>query len=94
MLLCTPESIIVLDAIETHLSMQAQALLADVLLDVIRSKEDGEDRNIQLFISTHSEAFLRRLQRRVAEGVVQQIQFYPTIRTTIDEGWISSRFLF
>ena len=60
--------------------MQAQALLADVLLDVIRSKEDGEDRNIQLFISTHSEAFLRRLQRRVAEGGVptDTVQAYHT----------------
>ena len=61
-------STIVLDAVETHLSSQSQALLADVLLDVIRSKEDGEDRNIQLIVSTQSEAFLRRIQRRVAEG--------------------------
>ena len=66
---CAPSnSTIVLDAIETHLSHQSQALIADVLLDVIRSKEDGEDRNIQLIVSTHSEAFLRRIQRRVAEG--------------------------
>ena len=68
---CAPRnSIIVLDGIETHLSRQSQALLADVLLDVIRSKEDAEDRNIQLLISTHSEVFLRRLQRRVAEGII------------------------
>ena len=78
---CAPRNaIIVLDAIETHLSVQSQALLADVLLDVIRSKEDGEDRNIQLLISTHSEAFLRRLQRRVAEGVIptDTVQAYHT----------------
>ena len=70
---CAPSnSTIVLDAIETHLSHQSQALLADVLLDVIRSKESGEDRNIQLIVSTHSETFLRRLQRRIAEGSVPQ----------------------
>ena len=66
---CAPSnSTIVLDGIETHLSAQSQALLADILLDVIRSKEDADDRNIQLIVSTHSEVFLRRLQRRIAEG--------------------------
>ena len=70
---CTPSnSTIVLDGIETHLSIEAQALLADILLDVIHSKENREDRNIQLIISTQSEALLRRLQRRVAEGSVAQ----------------------
>jgi len=70
---CAPRnSTIVLDAPETHLSAQAQAILADILLDVIGSKEDGRDRNIQLIVSTHSDAFLRRLQRRVAEGYIPQ----------------------
>ena len=68
---CAPHnSIIVLDGIETHLSTQAQALLADVLLTVIQSKEDGLERNIQLIVSTQSEAFVRRLQRRIAEGEI------------------------
>ena len=68
---CAPSnSTIVLDGIETHLSAQSQALLADILLDVIHSKEDAEDRNIQLIVSTHSEVFLRRLQRRIAEGKI------------------------
>ena len=68
---CAPRnSTIVLDGIETHLSGESQALLADVLLDVIHSKENREDRNIQLIVSTQSELFLRRLQRRVAEGAV------------------------
>ena len=63
-----PNSTIVLDGIETHLSVRSQALLADVLLMVLQSKEDSVNRNIQLIVSTHSEPFLRRLQRRIAEG--------------------------
>ena len=33
-------------------------------------RENGADRNIQLIIETHSEHFLRRLQRRIAEDNV------------------------
>ena len=40
------------------------------MIDVINSKEKGEERNIQLIIETHSEHFLRRLQRRIAEDVI------------------------
>lgn len=40
------------------------------MIDVINSKENGADRNIQLIIETHSEHFLRRLQRRIAEDAV------------------------
>jgi predicted ATPase len=42
------------------------------MIDVINSRENGVDRNIQLIIETHSEHFLRRLQRRIAEDVVPQ----------------------
>ena len=42
------------------------------MIDVINSKENGADRNIQLVIETHSEHFLRRMQRRIAEDVVPQ----------------------
>ena len=57
---------------EIHLHPSAQSALADVMIDVINSREDGEDRNIQLIIETHSEHFLRRLQRRIAEDSVSQ----------------------
>ena len=57
---------------EIHLHPSAQSALADVMIDVISSRENGADRNIQLIIETHSEHFLRRLQRRIAEDVVQQ----------------------
>lgn len=63
-------SIIVMEQPEIHLHPSAQAILADVMIDVINSRENGADRNIQLVIETHSEHFLRRLQRRIAEDVV------------------------
>ena len=60
-------SIILMEQPEIHLHPLAQSALADVMIDVIKSKEKGKDRNIQLIIETHSEHFLRRLQRRIAE---------------------------
>jgi len=65
-------SIIIMEQPEIHLHPNAQSALADVMIDVINSRENGKDRNIQLIIETHSEHFLRRLQRRIAEDVVSQ----------------------
>ena len=65
-------SIIIMEQPEIHLHPSAQAALADVMIDVIKSKEKGENRDIQLIIETHSEHFLRRLQRRIAEDVVKR----------------------
>ncbi|MDF7798463.1 DUF3696 domain-containing protein [Pontiellaceae bacterium B1224] len=65
-------SIIIMEQPEIHLHPNAQSALADVLIDVINSRENGCDRNIQLVIETHSEHFLRRLQRRIAEDAVSQ----------------------
>lgn len=65
-----PGSIILMEQPEIHLHPHAQSALADVLIDVINSKENGVDRNIQLIVETHSEHFLRRLQRRIAEDAV------------------------
>jgi predicted ATPase len=60
-------SIILIEQPEIHLHPKAQSALADVLINVIHSRENGKNRNIQLIIETHSEHFLRRLQRRIAE---------------------------
>ena len=63
MLLSAPEnSIILLEQPELHLHPNAQAALADLLLDV------AEKRNLQLIVESHSEHIVRRLQRRVAES--------------------------
>lgn len=65
-------SIIIMEQPEIHLHPNAQSALADVMIDVINSRENGNDRDIQLVIETHSEHFLRRLQRRIAEDAVSQ----------------------
>ena len=65
-------SIIIMEQPEIHLHPSAQAALADVMIDAINSREDGLDRKIQLIIETHSEHFLRRLQRRIAESGISQ----------------------
>lgn len=65
-------SIILMEQPEIHLHPDAQSALADVMIDVINSRENGADRKIQLVIETHSEHFLRRLQRRIAEDIVPQ----------------------
>lgn len=65
-------SIIIMEQPEIHLHPNAQSALADVMIDVINSRENGKDRHIQVIIETHSEHFLRRLQRRIAEEVVSQ----------------------
>jgi len=65
-------SIILLEQPEIHLHPSAQSALADVMIDVINAKEDYTNRNIQLIIETHSEHFLRRLQRRIAENAIEQ----------------------
>ncbi|MHC6204080.1 AAA family ATPase [Breznakiellaceae bacterium SP9] len=62
-----PGSIILIEQPEIHLHPSAQSALADVMIDVINSGENGNPRNIQLIIETHSEHFLRRLQRRIVE---------------------------
>lgn len=65
-------SIIIIEQPELHLHPNAQSALADVMIDVINSRENGKYRNIQLIIETHSEHFLRRIQRRIAEDKVSQ----------------------
>lgn len=67
-----PGSIILMEQPEIHLHPSAQSALADVMIDVINARENGADRNIQLIIETHSEHFLRRLQRRIAEDKVSK----------------------
>jgi predicted ATPase len=67
-----PGSIILMEQPEIHLHPSAQSALADVMIDVINSGEDSTRRNIQLIIETHSEHFLRRLQRRIADGTISQ----------------------
>jgi predicted ATPase len=56
---------------EIHLHPSAQANLADVFISAIKSYEGGQRRDMQLIVETHSEHFLTRLQRHVAEGEIE-----------------------
>lgn len=67
----TPHTTIILEQPEIHLHPSVQTALADLFIEATQSREDGADRSIQLIIESHSEHFLRRLQTRVAEGVVK-----------------------
>ncbi len=63
MLLSAPEgSIVLLEQPELHLHPNAQAALADLMLQA------AETRNLQLIVESHSEHILRRMQRRIAEA--------------------------
>ncbi|HEV3036721.1 MAG TPA: DUF3696 domain-containing protein [Candidatus Angelobacter sp.] len=66
-----PHTTIILEQPEIHLHPRVQTSLADLFIEAIQSRENGEDRSIQLIIESHSEHFLRRLQRRIAEGTVR-----------------------
>ena len=67
---CAPGSVVWMEQPEIHLHPQIQSELADVLISAIQAREDGHSRNIQLIVESHSEHFLNRLQRRVAEGTL------------------------
>jgi predicted ATPase len=67
---CPPNSTIWMEQPEIHLHPQVQAELADVFISATQARENGKERNVQLIVESHSEHFLNRLQRRVAEGAV------------------------
>ncbi len=57
-----PGSVLLLEQPELHLHPSAQSWLADVFIDVVRN------RDVQIVVESHSEHFLQRLLRRIAEG--------------------------
>lgn len=68
---CPPHSTVWMEQPEVHLHPQVQAELADVFISATQGREGGKPRDVQLIVESHSEHFLNRLQRRVAEGAVQ-----------------------
>ena len=60
-------SIVIFEQPEIHLHPRVQADLADLFVDAIRARENGIPRECQFIVESHSEHFLRRLQRRIAE---------------------------
>lgn len=65
-----PRSVVIFEQPEIHLHPRVQAELADLFVDAIRARENGVPRNCQFIVESHSEHFLRRLQRRIAEEAV------------------------
>ena len=72
------KSVIIIEQPELHLHPSAQAELADIMIDAVLARENGENRDIQLLIETHSEHFLRRFLRRLAEDKIstEQLRAY------------------
>lgn len=68
-------SIIIMEQPELHLHPKAQSALADIMIEAIFARENAKPRNVQLIIETHSEHFLRRFQRRIAEKKLEESQF-------------------
>ena len=68
---CQPHSTVWMEQPEIHLHPQVQAELADVFISATQARENGKPRDVQLIVESHSEHFLNRLQRRVAEGTVK-----------------------
>jgi predicted ATPase len=64
-------STVIIEQPELHLHPRVQSELADLFVAAIHARENNEDRCIQFIIESHSEHFLQRLQRRVAEGVLK-----------------------
>ena len=75
-------SIVIFEQPEIHLHPRVQAELADLFVDAIRAREDGMPRECQFIVESHSEHFLRRLQRRIAEEELSTddaaLYFVPT----------------
>ena len=57
-------STVILEQPEIHLHPEVQSALADAIVAI------AETRDLQVIVESHSEHLLRRLQRRVAEGVI------------------------
>jgi len=68
---CPANSVVWMEQPEIHLHPQVQAELADVFISAVQAREKGFSRNVQLIVESHSEHFLNRLQRRVAEGSIK-----------------------
>lgn len=66
-----PGSVVWMEQPEIHLHPLAQANLADAFISAVQAGENGQPRQTQLIVESHSEHFLTRLQRRVAEEVIR-----------------------
>lgn len=68
LLYAEPDTTLLFEQPEIHLHPRVQSELADLFIETIGMRQDGKSRGIQCLVESHSEHFLRRLQRRIAEG--------------------------
>ncbi len=73
-------STVILEQPDMHLHPSVQAGLADVFIDACKS------RGVQIMFESHSEHLLRRLQRRIAEGDIQEEDVGLYFCSTDDSG--------
>ena len=78
-----PNAVVWMEQPEIHLHPSVQANLADAFISAVQAYENSAPRNVQLIIESHSEHFLNRLQRRVAEGQIgpDEVAIYFVDRT-------------
>ena len=71
---------VILEQPDIHLHPSVQAGLADVFIDAYKS------RDVQILFESHSEHLLRRLQRRIAEGEIEEADVGLYFCSTDDSG--------
>jgi len=78
LLYAEPDTTLMFEQPEIHLHPRVQSELADLFIEAIQMRQDDKPRSIQCLVESHSEHFLRRLQRRIAEGklTVDQTALY------------------
>jgi predicted ATPase len=68
LLYAEPHTTLMFEQPEIHLHPRIQSELADLFIETLEMRQDNRPRGIQCIVESHSEHFLRRLQRRIAEG--------------------------
>lgn len=64
------QSTIIFEQPEIHLHPSVQSHLGDLFIETIKSRENGKKRDIQVIIESHSEYLIQRIQRRIAEEII------------------------
>ncbi len=77
-------TIAIVEQPELHLHPRVQSDVADLFVDAVRAQENGAPRDCQFLVESHSEHFLRRLQRLIAEERLRPeeaaLYFVETVR--------------
>ncbi len=79
-------STVIFEQPEIHLHPRVQADLADLFIDALHVREGGTEHKLQLLVESHSEHFLRRLQRRIAEQALRPEEVAAYFVEMTDQG--------